>query len=358
MKIPSYEELLAAVLERVPEDVDKREGSLIYTAAAPVCAELAQAYIRLNSAMDLLFFDTSEGEALDRLAAQFGLSREEAFPAVCRGVFRDSKGEAFAVPMGMRLGCGGFFYRVTKALENGVCAITCETAGAAGNQVSGVLLPVDYLEGFGSAELDGLLAAGRDRESDEELRQRLASRVQAPAFGGNPADYREKTRAIDGVGAVKVTPAAGGVGTVRLTLLDGAFGVPQAELVARVQAAADPDESAGGKGFAPIGHQVTVEAAMAKTVNVAAAVTVQDGTDTEGLSDSLRNAVEEYFLELRQRWEGTGKTVVRLSRVVMKLLEGDGVLDVSNVTLNGTAANLETAELEVPVLGELTLTVQ
>lgn len=355
MEIPSYEELLAAVLERVPEDVDKREGSLIYTAAAPVCAELAQAYIRLNCAMDLLFFDTSEGEALDRLAAQFGLSREKASPAVCRGVFRDSAGKAFAVPMGMRLGYGGFFYQVTETLENGVCAMTCETAGTAGNQVSGALLPVDYLEGFGTAELDGLLTAGRDGESDEELRQRLASRVRAPAFGGNPADYREKVGTIDGVGAVKVTPAANGAGTVRLTLLDEAFSVPQAELVARVQAAADPES---GKGFAPIGHQVTAEAAAAKTVNVAAAVTVQDGADTQGLPASLRNAVEEYFLELRQKWESAGKTVVRLSRVVMKLLEGEGVLDVSGVTLNGTAANLETTELEVPVLGELTLTVQ
>lgn len=61
MEIPSYEELMEAVLARVSDDVDKREGSLIYTAVAPVCAELAQAYIRLAGALDLLFFDTSEG---------------------------------------------------------------------------------------------------------------------------------------------------------------------------------------------------------------------------------------------------------------------------------------------------------
>ena len=46
------------------------------------------------------------------------------------------------------------------------------------------------------------------------------------------------------------------------------------------------------------------------------------------------------------------------SPIVMKLLEEDGVLDVSGVTLNGGAANLETAELEVPVLGTLSLTVE
>ena len=64
MEQKSYEELLAEVLGRIPDDADKREGSLIYTAVAPVCAELAQAYIRLAGDVDLLFYDTSEGEYL------------------------------------------------------------------------------------------------------------------------------------------------------------------------------------------------------------------------------------------------------------------------------------------------------
>lgn len=357
MEIPSYEELMEAVLARVSDDVDKREGSLIYTAVAPVCAELAQAYIRLAGALDLLFFDTSEGEALDRLAAQFGLSRREASCAVCLGVFKDSGGNEFVPPVGMRLGYGGMFYRVSGAVSGG-CALICETAGTGGNQVSGELLPVDYLEGFGSAELSGLLTAGRDAESDEELRQRLTGRVQAPAFGGNLADYREKVLGIQGVGAVKVTAAANGAGTVKLTLLDDAYSAAGTELVSKVQAAADPGVSGGGKGFAPIGHKVTAAGAAMKTVNVAATVTVQSGADKAALQARLKAAVEGYFLELRKQWESAGKTVVRLSGVVMKLLEEDGVLDVSGVTLNGGAANLETAELEVPVLGTLTLTVE
>ncbi len=357
MEFPSYEELMEAVLSRIPDDVDKREGSLIYTAAAPVCAELAQAYIRLEGAMDLLFFDTSEGEALDRLAAQFGMRRREASCAVCLGVFEDSGGSSFTPPVGMRLGYGGLFYRVSGIVDGG-CALTCETAGTAGNQVSGELLPVDYLENFGKAELGGLLAAGRDAESDEELRQRLTGRVRTPAFGGNLADYREKVLAIRGVGAVKVTAAAKGAGTVKLTLLDDVYSPAGAALVRRVQAEADPDESGGGKGFAPIGHKVTAEGAGVKTVNAAASVAVQAGVDTTALRARLKAAVEGYFLELRKQWENVGKTVVRLSGVTMRLLEEDGVLDVSGVTLNGGAANLETAELEVPVLGTLTLTVE
>lgn len=42
----TYENILNRVLSRVDNGIDKREGSVIYSAVAPVCAELAQAYIR------------------------------------------------------------------------------------------------------------------------------------------------------------------------------------------------------------------------------------------------------------------------------------------------------------------------
>ncbi len=220
MKVPRYEELVQAVLDRVPEDVDKREGSLLFTAVAPVCAELIQGYFRLAGELDQMFADTAEGAALDRLSEQAGIRRREAVPAVCRGVFRDTGGMPFSVPNGMRMGIDGIFYRVNGVLAQGECRLVCETAGEAGNRGSGRLLPADHLEGFGEAELAGILEFGQEPETDEELRRRLRERVRAPAFGGNAADYREKTRRIEGVGAVKVTPCAFGAGTVLLTLLD------------------------------------------------------------------------------------------------------------------------------------------
>lgn len=354
MEQKSYEELLAEVLERIPDDADKREGSLIYTAVAPVCAELAQAYIRLAGDVDLLFYDTSEGEYLERLAAGSGVFREEAKAAVCKGVLKNGSGGILVPPVGMRFGCGECFYRVSGILEDG-CELLCETAGSIGNVSNGTLLPVDYLEGLASAEIVSLLSAGRDAESDEALRQRLVSRVKAPAFGGNIADYRQRSKEVEGVGAVKVTPAANGGGTVKLTILGENFQPAAAAVVSRLQAVADPEE---GIGFAPIGHQVTVEAAGSKTINLTASVTVQSGADKEALKASLKALVEGYFLELRQKWEDSGKTVVRLSQVTMRLLEGEGVLDVSGVTLNGAAVNVETGELEVPVLGQVSLTME
>ncbi len=170
MTIPTYEELLEQCLARVADDIDKREGSLIYTALAPACAELAQAYIELSGALDLAFVDTSAAEYLDRLVAQFGMSRDAATYAVRRGEFTGQSGASFAVPSGMRFCIDGLFFVVGDKIEDGAYKMTCETAGTDGNTMFGEILPVDYLSNFGTATLTDVLIPGEDEETGLVLR--------------------------------------------------------------------------------------------------------------------------------------------------------------------------------------------
>ena len=58
----TYEELLQAMLDRVPSDVDKREGSVIYDALAPCAYFLAQQDFQLDNFIDLVFPDTALGD--------------------------------------------------------------------------------------------------------------------------------------------------------------------------------------------------------------------------------------------------------------------------------------------------------
>ena len=112
MEILSYEELKSRCMAAMPEGIDTREGSLIDTAVGPVCAELASAYLTLQSYYDLLFPDTSAEGYLDRIAAQYGISRGEASPAEIEAEFEDQEGGDFTVPAGMRFSLGGVFYLV------------------------------------------------------------------------------------------------------------------------------------------------------------------------------------------------------------------------------------------------------
>ena len=50
----TYENILNDMLERIPNDIDKRPGSIIYDALAPCAYHLAQTYFQLNHFIDLV----------------------------------------------------------------------------------------------------------------------------------------------------------------------------------------------------------------------------------------------------------------------------------------------------------------
>ena len=62
----AYEEILQRMLDLVPGNVDKREGSIIYDAIAPCAFFLAQQYFKLANFIDLVLPDTALEGYLDR----------------------------------------------------------------------------------------------------------------------------------------------------------------------------------------------------------------------------------------------------------------------------------------------------
>lgn len=343
MQLPDYETLLERCTAALPDGVDKREGSLIHMAMAPVCLRLAEAYVALTAYYDLIFSDTAAGEYLDRLAGQYGIFRKTASAALRRGSFTDAGGNALAVPVGSRFYIDNLFFRVEEALADGY-SLCCETAGAAGNHCFGAMQPAEYLDGLVFAELGEVLVPGEDEEDDGSLRSRLSERLSAPAFGGNVADYREKTKAISGVGAVRVTPAAEGGGTVTLTVLDSEY-LPAGEtLLALIRESICGEGN--GLGLAPIGHTVTVESAEGVGIAVAATVTASGGESA--VTGAISAAIEDYLQSLRETWEQEPVTI-RISALISCILQAEGVTDVTGVTVSGSGENLVLAEGQVPI---------
>lgn len=351
MKIPTYEELKERCLSKVPAELDRREGSLIDTAVAPVCAELAAAYLTLKSYYDLLFPDSSEGEYLDKIAAQYGLKRGEATPAILKAVFKSQKGEAFVPPDGMRFSLNGLFYLLSGS-AGGEGVLTCETAGEEGNRL-GEPLPCDYLSDFGSAEAVEVLTPGEDREGDEPLRERVLELLKYPAFGGNVSDYKEKVRTVPGVGGVRVTPVVLGGGTVGVQVL-GSDLMPASEtLLEAVRTLLIPEYQGDGLGLAPIGHTVYVDAPEEVVIDVQAELL--SGSDAAEVKELAEEAVKEYLRGLRAQWEDN-EPVVRYSGMIAALSGAEGVVDVSGLTINGGSGNVECDG--VPVEGSISLTVK
>lgn len=338
----TYEVIMQQMLDRVPDTFDKREGSIIYDALAPAAAELAQLYIELDVVLNQTFADTATDEYLDKRCSERGLVRESATYAVVQGEFTPTGIDV----IGQRFNCGEFNYEVTAKTDTaGVYQLTCESAGTEPNGATGQLIPINYISGLESAAITAILIPGEDIEDDDSLRERYFNSLNSQAFGGNVADYKEKTQAIDGVGGVKVTPVWNGGGTVRLTIIASDWTVPTDTLIEKVQSTMD--------AIAPIGHVVTVDGVAAKTVNITTEITYQDGWDWESAGTYIESAIDEYFQSLAEVWDESTNLVVRVSGIEQKILACAGVLDVQNTILNDASGNLQLGEYEIPVRGDI-----
>lgn len=353
--IPTYEELLNQALQRVPNDVDKREGSLIYTAIAPAIAEIIQAYIELQERFELVFVDTATDEFLDRLVEQYGVKRNQATKAVRKGIFLSQEDLPFNVPMGMKFGIEGLTFIVIGKIKDGEYKLECATPGEVGNKCFGAILPIDYLSNFGQADITDILIPAEDTETNEALKKRFYEKVNNPTFGGNIADYKNKTKEISGVGAVKVIPVWNGGGSVKLIVLDSNFSVATDELIERVQSEIDPKQDQKGIGIAPICHVVTVESAKNAVLNITTMITLQAGFTVEQIKSNINKAIEEYLLELRKGWEDEDGISVRVSHIDNRMLGVAGVIDVNQTKINGQAQNFILDSNVVPTLGEVTI---
>lgn len=393
----TYEVILQRMLDRIPDKFDKREGSIIWDTHSPTAIELQILYIELDAVLREAYGDTASREFLILRCKERGIYPHEATKAVLRGKFVPDN----LVTEGQRFNIGDVNYVFTGNKvndEKGGWEVECETAGKIGNQFFGSMIPIEYVKGLQTAELTEILIPGEDEEETEDLRQRYFASFDEKAFGGNRADYLEKTNAIPGVGSTKVTrvwnndlrpaemipstaveawyetvkptlseePAAWletvfcaakqkkltTGGTVLLTILNSDFGVASETLIQKVQQTIDPDENTGeGFGVAPIGHVVKVESAEAKEIIIKTTLTFEQGYGWGNLQSLLEEAVSGYLLELRKEWADASCLVVRISRIDTRLLNVQGVVDVQNTSINGLKDNLNLGKYEIPVFG-------
>lgn len=396
----TYESILARMLQKalsINSNLDTREGSLVWYGDAPAAVELQNLYIALDTVLNETFADTATRPYLILRAAERGLSPQPASPAILQMAITPT---TLFLPLNTRFSIGELNYYVSADRGSGNYELTCETAGEAGNNYTGTVIPIEYVDGLETCKITSVLVPGEDEEDTELFRQRYLNSLNAQAFGGNQIDYIEKVNAIPGVGGVKVYRAWNGDlkpanmippkeaeawveglsgvpepvklwldtvyaaaknnmftvgGTVKLVVINSTFTVPSPTLVEQVQTAVDPLQNAGeGVGIAPIGHVVRVEGVQEETVDLGFALYYQRGWSWEDVSGYVTEAINGYFLELAQSWADQDEAlVVRISQIESRLLGITGILDIANTTINEKAANHTLALDHIPVLGSL-----
>ena len=240
----TYRNLLRTQLDRVPDSLDKREGSLIQTAVGAGAYALEEFYLELDQVQRGAYLQTAVGQDLDYLAVLANVQRYPASPAVRLGVFNVD------VPRGARFstidGADSVNFAAGEQVGPGQFQMLCETPGAIGNRYTGPILPITHIQGLTSAEITDILVSGDNTESDDSLRQRAIDALNEQPFGGNVADYRRVVLAIDGVGGLQVYPVWSGGGTVKLSIQDSYYNMkerilPHMELIEVARAAMEEE---------------------------------------------------------------------------------------------------------------------
>lgn len=343
--------IMEQLLSHVSEDYDKREGSVIWDALAPAAMELSNFYVCLDMIVNESFADTTSYYYLIKRAAERGLYPNEATKAILRGKIQPISLE---LETGTRFNLNDLNYMIIGKQEDGSYLMECETEGRIGNSQKGDLLPIEYIEGLERAELTEVLIPGKEEEDVEDFRKRYFASFDSQAFGGNIADYKEKTNALPGVGGCKIYPVWNGGGTVKVVVISSEWAPPTEELITLVQTALDPEQNQGeGVGLAPIGHTVTVEGVTAAAVTFSFDIIYLHGYSFENLQDAIYLIVKEYLTTLSKEWDEVDAVIVRRSQVEARLLNITGIVDVLKTRINGKEENLLLSGNQIPVIGDV-----
>ena len=345
----TFENILSDLLEYVSDrnpDIDTREGSIIYTALAPIALELETAYHEMDMILEETFLETASKEYLVKHGDQMGLPLNEA-------TFGHFEGE-FDVDLkiGSRFNLDKFNYNVIDKLSDPteerphyVFELVCETEGTEPNSYLGDLTPITFVDNLSHAKLTAVIIYGEDEEETEEYRYRLQIHTKNPPIDGNVAQYKEWLNDYDGIGKHDVIPCWNGKNTVKLIVLNPENTKASDELVNDVQIYFDPptttindDTTAAnypqgrgmGNGQAPIGAIVTVNTVTEVPVVINCQLKLKDKNAS---TKEVQDAVDKYLKSI-----ALDKTTVGYMPISAEIYKIDNVEEVISlsITVNGT----------------------
>lgn len=344
----TYENILAEMLSDIPGNINKSEGSLIYNACVKQALKLEDAYIDMANIYDNMLPDTQDEEHLIRYAKERGIEIKEATKAILKAVFQQE------IEIGERFNIGDLNYIITEKISDYVYKIECETAGVIGNTQFGELEYIEYIDDYLGGEITEVITPGQDQEDTEVFRARVYATWTRKSFGGNRAAYKEYFNDIVGVGGVKVKRRNSDSEYVTAVIITSTYATPSDTFIEEVQDEIDPTQSAGeGDGYAPICHKVLVSGVASVSIDVGMTLTYDTGYTYEDISSYIESTIDDYFLELAQTWDDNDSLIVRIKHIESRMLAIDGVIDITNTTLNVLEENIILGENEIPVRGDI-----
>lgn len=308
----SYRSILRDALNNVSSEVDKREGSIIYDALAPLSSTVAKCFDTLWQVLQQSRIQTALEEHLDLCGSQVGVYRSPATPARWRATCLPA---TVAVPLGHSFVSSdglGLSYEVIDDQGEGVYLVQCTTPGRAAGSDFGALEPKPSIPGLESAVLTLCVDAGSDKQLDAAYRIKIWREAAKKGYGGNFDDYcnwlfyefRETGASASVISGFQIFPAETG-GVVTLYVAQDSsnerFAQASPELRAALKSFLDPIDVEGhGAGVVPCAHRVVVDTPGRYEMGLDVLVTPRPGYSVDAaMKANILRAAKAYFEALR-----------------------------------------------------------
>lgn len=331
------------MLSNIDDKYDKTEGSFYYDSTKPVAIELESAYKEQENILNKGFVETATGEYLDLKVAEQGLTRKPSTKATTTVTITGSEGATITTGDLVASDTVNYIVQETKTIDATLTTtvlVECEQAGTIGNVPVGAIkyFPIT-IAGINTVTNTESVSNGYDGETDAELRQRYYDKVRTPATSGNKYHYRNWAKEIVGVGDARVFALWNGNGTVKVVIIDSNKQGASTELINEVTTYIEE--------VRPIGADVTVISATEVPINIQATLTIDTNNYTEAeVIGNIETKIADYLKDI-----AFVDNYVSYAKIGSLILESAGVLDYSNLTVNGGTSNISISDEEVAILG-------
>jgi uncharacterized phage protein gp47/JayE len=352
-------------LALAPAGIDLRQGGIFYDAVASACVKIAQYYADLSTVFDLVFVTTAVDEYLDRKGSEYGVFR---IPATSARYEYFWTGATEPLP-GERFFTEGLYFTLMQA-EDLSLYLEADSPGAKSNNIiAGTpAVPMANISGLTSSTFGALIEPGADTESDEQYRERIQEKIAGPAENGNKQHYKTWCESIPGVGRARIIPLFAGENTV-MGVIIGVDGLPAAQAVVdRVQEYVDPMTlgltvdvdgeiipvgDGLGDGVANIGAHFAAVSPTAVPIDISFSVELKPGATVDQIKADAIVALTAYLKGLALTTPERQEIVVRVSAISSILYALPGLIDYTDLTLNGAPGNIALTDRQVAALGEV-----
>lgn len=339
------ESILQDMTDRAGLHIDVREGSFVGDMLGTAAYEIWKVYQSLNALIPIAFVDETSGQYIDKRCAEYGITRKSGTKARATAVLLGTdgvkipKGTILLTSLGLK-----FVTLEDTVIAEGKAETTIEARqigteyNVPANSVtmfSTVILGVDSVT---NTAADG----GTDIETDADLVNRLHQKLQSAAASGNVAHYRQWAMETPGIGDAKVFPLWDGPGTVKVVLVDQERNPASQEMVEDCLAHIETQR--------PIGATVTVTGAEKLEITINASISLKSSISIDTVRSTFEHNLTEYIRQL----VFTDQPLL-YNRVAFILLNIEGVIDYTDLTINGKGENIEIGEEQAPVLGMVEL---